>query len=89
VFNAGSPCFVEREASWHQQNNKAWNLVFTYICGNRLLALSSKLRVPLGQQSSRLELSGAHNTAEALGLPVGTWASRSHAAAASMEEPSL
>jgi hypothetical protein len=33
----------------HQQNSKAWSLGFTKVCG-RLLALSSKLRVPMGKQ---------------------------------------
>jgi hypothetical protein len=45
------PYSVRWEASWHQQNSKALSLVFTCLCGSGLLALSSKLRVPMRQQS--------------------------------------
>jgi hypothetical protein len=43
-----------REASWRKQNSQAWSLGFTCMCGSELLALSSKLRVPVGQQAGRL-----------------------------------
>jgi hypothetical protein len=33
------------------KNSKAWSLMFTWVCGGRPLALSSKLRVPIGQQN--------------------------------------
>jgi hypothetical protein len=31
VVSTGPLCSVQREASWHQQNSKAWNLGFT-VC---------------------------------------------------------
>jgi hypothetical protein len=53
-----------------------------WVCDSRFLALYSKLRVPTGQQGSqaaRLELSGVHQTAVALGSTcIGVWASRNH-----------
>jgi hypothetical protein len=68
-----------REASWHHQNSKVWNLGFTCMCGGGLLAWSSKLRVPMGQQFNRLESCGIHKTMDVLGPTfVGAWASRSH-----------
>jgi hypothetical protein len=67
VVNAGPQCSVGREASWHQQNRKAYSLSFTCLCGGRLLALSSKLRCLWGSKASRLKLSGACKAAEALG----------------------
>jgi hypothetical protein len=48
VESVGALCFVGREASWHQQNSKAWSLEFTWVCGGRLLALGNKLRLPMG-----------------------------------------
>jgi hypothetical protein len=51
VVSTGPPCSVRKEASWHQQKSKTWSLEFTCLCGSRVLALSSKLRVPVGQQS--------------------------------------
>jgi hypothetical protein len=42
-------------------------------------ALCSKLRVPVEQKASRLELSGAHEAVKALGSTcTGVWASRRH-----------
>jgi hypothetical protein len=49
VISTGPLCSVGREASWHQQNIQVWILGFTYVCGSGLLALSNKLRVPVGQ----------------------------------------
>jgi hypothetical protein len=54
VVSIGLLCFVGREASWCQQNSKAGNLGFTCLCGSSLLALSSKLRVPMEWQSWQL-----------------------------------
>jgi hypothetical protein len=51
VVSTGPPCTMGREVSWHQKNSKPWSLGFTSFCGSLLLALSSKLRVPVGQQS--------------------------------------
>jgi hypothetical protein len=42
-----------REASWCQQNSKAWSLGFTCMYGSGLMALSSKLRMPMGQQKQQ------------------------------------
>jgi hypothetical protein len=50
VVSAVPLCSVRTEASLRQQNSKAWSLGFTCMCGSRLLALSSKLRVSMGQQ---------------------------------------
>jgi hypothetical protein len=66
VVSSEPLCSVGKEASWHQQNSKVWSLGFTSICGSRLLALSSKLWVPIGSKAGRLELSGVHNAWEAL-----------------------
>jgi hypothetical protein len=35
------------------KNSKAWILRFTWVCGVRLLAPTSKLRVPVGQQNQQ------------------------------------
>jgi hypothetical protein len=51
VFSNGPLCFVGQEASWHQQNS-AWNLGFTCVCGwQQAAGIDSKLSVPMGQQS--------------------------------------
>jgi hypothetical protein len=42
--------FCGAEDSWCQQISKALSLGFTWVCGGKLLALCSKLRVPVGQQ---------------------------------------
>jgi hypothetical protein len=79
VVITGHPCSMRRKASWCQQNSKAWSLGFTCKCGSRLLALSSKWRVPGGSKACEFESSGAHNTAEALGFAcIGAWAPRNH-----------
>jgi hypothetical protein len=42
---------VGRKASWCQQNSKAWSLWFNSMCDSELQSLSSKLQVPMKQQS--------------------------------------
>jgi hypothetical protein len=39
------------ESPLEPKNSKAWSLRFTWVCGGRLLALNSMLKVPVGQQS--------------------------------------
>jgi hypothetical protein len=79
VVSTGLLCSVGREASQRQQHCIVWSLGISCVCGSRLLALSSKLRVPWGRKASGLELSSAHKIVEALGSTcVGEWASKSH-----------
>jgi hypothetical protein len=49
------------------KNSKSWSLRFTWVCGGRMLALNSKLRVLWGSRTGRLELSGAYKAEKALG----------------------
>jgi hypothetical protein len=53
VGSAGPLCSMGMEASWQQQISKVWSLGFTWVCGGMLLALCSKLSVPIGQQGQQ------------------------------------
>jgi hypothetical protein len=56
VVSTGPPFSVGREASCLHQNIKVWSLGFTCTCGSGLLVLSSKLKVPVGQQSQQAQM---------------------------------
>jgi hypothetical protein len=55
-------CSVGKETSWHHQKNKVWDLGFTCLCGDGLLALSSKLKMLVGSKSKGLESSDAQGS---------------------------
>jgi hypothetical protein len=51
-----------------QQKSKSWSLGFTFVFGSRLLALNSKLKVPMVQQANGIESSAASMSLEVLAL---------------------
>jgi hypothetical protein len=72
------------------KNSKAWSLHFTWVCGGRLLSLSSKLRIAVGQQTGGFELFGAHKQQWPWGLlALGHALPGATAAASGMADPSL
>jgi hypothetical protein len=90
VGSAGLLCSVGREVSWCQQVSKASSLGFTWVCGGRLLALYSKLRVTWDSKAGRLKSSGAHQTAVDLeSIWIGVWVSRSHSSCCQLRRTEL